>query len=186
MLRLSNLVTRLVVLALLVMPLGAYGEEAGMPERVFRDVDGKPLPFQTDGEVEEFLLTAEVTSETEIGTGVTKPKQLVLERDSLVVHAAFNYVDQEGENEPMSDGSVEMYFLDSYKADIATYKLSRLLALEMIPPGVERQVGGKVGVVRLWIEGLESYEGWLEEDNTGTPDSLYLKRQLKDQITSIC
>lgn len=172
-----------VAIAFFVLRLQASGDEAGIPVRVFFDVDGKPLPFQSDEEVEKFLLTAEVTSHREIGTGVTKPKQLVFEKDGLVVHAAFNYVDQKKEHEELTDGTVEMFFLDSYRADIATYKLSRLLGLEMIPPGVERQVGDDIGVVRLWIENLESYEDWLEDGNSGTPDSLYLRRQLKDQIT---
>jgi hypothetical protein len=182
MLNSPSLTIRWALLVLLVSPLAAFGGDLTVPERVFRDVDGKPLPFQTDAEVEEFLRTAEVTSQRDIGVGVTKPMQLVLEKDGLAVHAAFNYVDRQGQREKLADGTVEMYFLDSYKADIATYKLSRLLGMEMIPPGVERQVDGQDGVVRLWIEDLESYADWIEEGNTGTPDSLYLRRQVKDQI----
>jgi len=178
----SGLVFRIALLVLLVLPLGALGEGLTLPERVFRDVDSNPLPFQTDAEAEEFLRTATVTSQRDIGTGVTKPKQLVLEKDGLKVHAAFNYVDRQGQREKMADGTVEMYFQDSYKADIATYKLSRLLGAEMIPPGVERNIDGQDGVVRLWIENLKSYDEWINEGNTGTPDSLYLRRQLKDQI----
>jgi len=178
----SRLIVRIVLLALLVSPLDAWGSGVTIPDRVFRDVDSNPLPFQTDAEAEEFLRSATVTSQRDIGTGVTKPKQLVLEKDGLKVHAAFNYVDRQGQREKMADGTVEMYFQDSYKADIATYKLSRLLGAEMIPPGVERQIDGQDGVVRLWIENLESYDEWIGDGNTGTPDSLYLKRQLKDQI----
>jgi hypothetical protein len=166
----------------LVLTFAAAASGIEIPERIYKDVEGSPLPFQTDEEVEAFLLSADVTSEREIGTGVTKPKQLVLEKDGLKVHAAFNYVDREGKNEKLMDGTVEMYFLDSYKADIATYKLSRLLSMKMIPPGVERVVGKDTGVVRLWIENLESYDEWIEEGNSGTPDSLYLQRQLRDQI----
>ena len=171
-----------VVSVLLLLPLQVAGTGINIPDRVFRGVDGQALPFQDDPSAEEFLRTAAVTSQRDIGTGVTKPKQLVLEKDGLKVHAAFNYVDLEGTKETMADGSVEMYFLDSYKADIATYRLSRLLGMEMIPPGVERQIDGVDGVVRMWIEDLESYEEWIDQGNTGTPDSLYLRRQLKDQI----
>lgn len=171
-----------VLLIALPMPLGALAAEVPVPERVFRDVEGDPLPFQTDGEAEVFLLTAQVTSQRDIGTGVTKPKQLVLEKDGLRVHAAFNYVEVEGDNKKLADGTTEMFFIDSYRSDIATYRLSRMLGLEMIPPGVERQIDGVDGVVRLWIEHLESYQDWLDEGNSGTPGSLYLQRQLRDQI----
>ena len=169
---------------ILVVPPPVSGADVPIPERVYRDVDRQPLPFGSDTEIESFLRTASITAQQDIGTGVTKPKKLVLEKDGLKVHAAFNYVDLAGTKEKMADGTVEMFFLDSYRADIATYRLDRLLGLRMIPPGVERQIDGVDGVVRLWIEDLESYEEWLEkDDNTGTPDSLYLKRQLKDQIT---
>ena len=180
--RAKRLVPQIVVLLLLVSPLIAWSGDVTVPDRVFRDVNKEPLPFQTDAEVEAFLSSAAVTSHEEIGTGVTNPWQLVLEKDGLKVHAAFNYVDQTGQREKLADGTIEMYFLDSYKSDIATYKLSRLLGMEMIPPGIEREIEGKKGVVRLWIEDLKSYEEWLEEGNTGSPDSLYLKRQIKDQI----
>ena len=169
-------------LILMGLPVLTMANEVPTPDRVFRDVDGDPLPFQTDGEAEVFLLTAQVTSQRDIGTGVTKPRQLVLEKDGLRVHAAFNYVEVEGDNKKLADGSTEMFFIDSYRSDIATYRLSRMLGLEMIPPGVERQIDGVDGVVRLWIENLESYQDWLDEGNSGTPGSLYLQRQLRDQI----
>jgi hypothetical protein len=167
----------------LLLPLEVLAsDEMSVPERVFRDVDSEPLPFETDGEAEAFLLSAQVTAQRDIGTGVTKPKQLVLEKDGLKVHAAFNYVDTEGDNKKLADGTTEMYFIDSYRSDIATYRLSRMLGLEMIPPGVERQIDGVDGVVRLWIEDLESYQDWIDAGNSGTPDSLYIQRQLRDQI----
>ena len=99
------------------------------------------------------------------------------------VHAAFNYVDVQEQGKRLADGTVEMFFLDSYRADTAAYKLSRLLGLEMVPPSVERQIDGQMGVVRLWIENLESYRDWLAAGNTGLPTSTELRRQLQDQNT---
>lgn len=173
----------LALVALLASPAATRADDPALPERIFRDIDGRPLPFQTDAEVEDFLRTAVVTAQRDIGVGVTKPKQLVLEKDGLRVHAAFNYVDRQGTRERLADGTLEMHFLDSYKADIASYRLSRLLGLRMIPPGVERKIDGQPGVVRLWVENLESYRDWLGAGNSGLPDSLFLRRQMKDQAT---
>ena len=40
-------------------------------------------------------------------------------------------------------------FFESYKSEIAAYKLDKLLALEMVPPTVARIVDGEVMSVQL-------------------------------------
>ncbi len=45
----------------------------------------------------------------------------------------------------------ELNFRDSYKYNIAAYRLGRLLGLDMIPPSVERKVGGTYTAVIWWI-----------------------------------
>lgn len=166
------------------MMLSAYPpqEDKGSSghERVWRDPLGNPLPFKTIQEMEEFLATAEVKSQQAIPKGVTKPKKILLEKDGVQAHAKFNYVNQSGQREKMADGTVEMYFLDSYKADMAAYRLSRLLGMESVPPAVARTIDGQDGIVQLWVEGLNTYENWLKEGNTGTPASTYFDRQLRD------
>ena len=160
------------------------GAGADMHKRVWRDPLGNPLPFETREELEQFLATAEVVSQQKIPKGVTKPKKLLLEKDGVQVHAKFNYVNKSGQREKMADGTVEMYFLDSYKSDLAAYELSKLLGMESVPPGVARDVDGEDGIVQLWVEGLNTYENWLQEEgNTGTPASTYFDRQLKDMYT---
>ena len=163
------------------MPQEGGGSQTGMHKRVWRDPLGNELPFATREELEQFLATATVKSEQKIPKGVTKPKKLLLEKDGVQVHAKFNYVDRSGQREKMADGTVEMFFLDSYKSDLAAYELSLLLGMESVPPGVARNINGQDGIVQLWVEGLNTYENWLEEEgNTGTPASTYFDRQLKD------
>ena len=157
---------------------------ASMHKRVWRDPLGNQLPFETREELEQFLATAEVVSQQNIPKGVTKPKKILLEQNGIQAHAKFNYVDKSGQREKMADGTVEMYFLDSYKSDLAAYELSLLLGMESVPPGVARNIDGQDGIVQLWVEGLNTYENWLkEEGNTGTPASAYFDRQLKDMYT---
>ncbi len=153
---------------------------ADADERVWRDPLGNPLPFKSIAEMENFLATAEVKSQQAIPKGVTKPKKILLEKDGVQAHAKFNYVDKSGQREKMADGTVEMYFLDSYKADMAAYELSHLLGMESIPPAVARSIDGQDGIVQLWVEGLNTYENWLKEGNKGTPASTSFDRQLKD------
>jgi hypothetical protein len=153
------------------------------PERVFHDPDGNVLPFRTPAEVENFLATAKIVEVEAIPEGVTKPKKILLEAGGVKAHAKFGYNDFMGQGEKLADGSTEMYFQDSYKADMAAYVLSRLLGMEMVPPAIVRQVEGQDGIVQIWIEGLTSYEKWLQEGNSGQPSSLYFQRQLKDMKT---
>jgi hypothetical protein len=43
-------------------------------------------------------------------------------------------------------------FWESYKAEIATYELDKLLKMDMVPPSVERQLQGNQGAAQLWVD----------------------------------
>jgi len=172
------------LMSVFLVPVDGHAQEGPKtPDRVFSGPDGSPLPFQTVSEIEEFLRSARIVDVQDIGEGVTKPKRLILEADGVQARAKFGYHDAKGQGEKLADGTTEMYFQDSYKADMAAYVLSRLLGMEMVPPAVVRQVEGQDGIVQLWIENLTSYEDWLEEGNSGQPGSVYFQRQLKDMKT---
>lgn len=164
-------------------PPGPESEGAKTPDRVFHGPDGAPLPFQTVSEVEEFLRTANVVDVQLIGEGVTKPKRILLKAGGVQARAKFGYHDFKGQGEKLADGSTEMYFQDSFKADMAAYVLSRLVGMEMVPPAVTRRVEGQDGIVQIWIEDLTSYESWIQDGNSGQPASLYFQRQVKDMKT---
>lgn len=164
-------------------PQAEAGAPSQTPKRVFVDVEGNPLPFQTPAEVEGFLSSAEMVAKENIPIGITKPMKITLESKGIKVHAKFSSVNQSGTNEKLADGSVEMYFLDSYKSDLAAYELSKMLGMKSVPPAVERQIERKDGIVQIWIEDLTSYDSWIKEGNTGQPSSIYLRRQVKDMRT---
>lgn len=164
-------------------PQDAGADSPEMPERTFVDVDKKPLAFQTPAEVEQFLNDSQMVAKQKIPIGITKPMKITLERDGIKVYAKFSSVDQAGQNEKLADGSIEMYFLDSYKSDLAGYELSKMLGMNSVPPAVGRQIEGSEGIVQIWIEDLTSYDIWIKEGNTGQPSSIYLRRQVKDMRT---
>ena len=45
-------------------------------------------------------------------------------------------------------------FRESYKAEIAAYKIDKLLKLDMVPPSVDRQLQGNNGAAQLWVENI--------------------------------
>lgn len=144
---------------------GAPASDA-LPARRWYDVEGRALPFQEDEEILAFLRTAPVVEQGLIGSGVTKPKKLTLERDGIRVHASFRYVHEEQRNVRLADGSNEMFFLDSYRNEVPAYELGRMLGMDAIPPTVLRQVDGQQGSVQIWVEDSVTQKKRAEE---GTP-----------------
>ena len=96
-------------------------------------------------EIEHFLKKAKVTERVKIGTGVTKPEKATLEMDGQTRHAILKKVDKKHDN---------------WRYEVAAYHLDKLLGLGMVPPTVERNVGGRKGCLQLWVTGvtMEKYE----------------------------
>ncbi len=136
----------------------AVGESSQEPldGYIWLDVDGNPLPFQSDEEIEKYLLEAEIESSEKIGAGITAPRKVVLDRDGVRAHAAFKHVEETRKN--VTDtvaGQTRHYreWRDSHDYDIAAYLLDRLLAIDHVPPSVPRTIGRTDGVLVIWLEG---------------------------------
>jgi hypothetical protein len=116
-----------------------------LPAHPARAQEGSLWPDRE--EIEGFLKKAEITGRQEIGTGVTKPEKVTLERDGIVRHACFKRIDVKQQ--------------DSWRSEIAAYELDKLLGLGMVPPTVERSIGGRKGCLQLWVTGttMEAFEG---------------------------
>jgi hypothetical protein len=111
----------------------------------YLDVDGSPLPFQSDAEIEAFLADAEIIDSSLVGEGITIPRKLVLQGDGFRAHAIFKDVDVERHK-------VKERVNDSHRFDTAAYKLDRLLGMDRVPPSTYRTVGGETGTIRIWLE----------------------------------
>jgi hypothetical protein len=155
----------------------------GAPERRWLDPSGHPLLFQSHEEVTGFLRNASVISIKDIPEGVTKPKEVLLERDGVQARAAFRYVSKKSARERMPDGSIEKNFRDDFGNEVAAYELSRLLGMNAVPPAVLRDVEGTPGSVQLWVEGATRLKDFIRE-NPGKADptsrSRYLRHQVRD------
>ncbi len=78
---------------------------------------------------EEFLKTAEIVRFERIPEGVTKPWKLYLKKEGIEKKAAWKNVDED------LGGGV----MDSWRYEIAAYRLDKLIGLNMVPPTVERE-----------------------------------------------
>jgi len=101
-----------------------------------------PEEIAEDAKWEEFLKSAEITDERQIGGGKseTAPWRLALEKDGVKRNAMWK------NPEGMQKGHQE-----GWKWEIAAYRLDRYLKLNMVPSTVEREFRGKRGCCQLWV-----------------------------------
>jgi hypothetical protein len=123
---------------------------------LWRDVDGDPLPFQSDEEIEEFLRTATVESMGKIPVGVTAPKKAVLAGNGVRVHTVFKDIERIESNVKRDLGGRRYdirEWRDSHIYDVAAYHVDRLLGLDRVPPAALRKIKKDDGSLKIWVEG---------------------------------
>lgn len=111
--------------------------------------------------IEQDLTEGKVLKMEDVPIGVTKPQRATLESGSRFAW------------KPLPPGYNKGY-MESYKAEIAAYKLDRMLELHMVPPITERSIQGKNGAAVFWIENTK---GWSVANPPQGPEPMW-SRQL--------
>jgi hypothetical protein len=133
---------------------GAHSSRPRFEGYLYLDSEGRPLPIQSDAEIEAFLADAEIVETQPVPTGITLPRRLVLKGDSFEAWAIFKDVDISRQKVTEIINGRNRFSLDwrdSYRYDIAAYQLDRLLGLDRVPPVVPRQIKGDSGGVSIWL-----------------------------------
>jgi hypothetical protein len=97
-----------------------------------------------ESQLEEALASGKIMKIEDVPIGVTKPQRATLENGSRFAWKAIRPGFNHG-------------YMESYKSEVAAYKLDRMLDLHMVPPIVERNMDGKTGAAVFWIENTK---GW--------------------------
>jgi hypothetical protein len=105
----------------------------------------------TRAQAEEFLLNAKIISIKDLSVGVTIPQRATLSDGKFKHDAKVQSIDIQKTSFQTLKGT-EFDFRDSYKFNIAACELDKLLELNMVPPCVERKVGGKAASVSWWVD----------------------------------
>ncbi len=109
-------------------------------------------PALTNDQIAQFLLTAKVVRSAGSSKGVTQTVRLTLSDGKLTHDASFQTVDEHRTSMRFANGRTELNFADSYKYNIAAYRLAELLGLgDAVPVYVERRWEGKVGSLSWWL-----------------------------------
>lgn len=131
----------------------------------------EPVPDLTGEAVEQFLRDAEVMELEEYANkGITHPRRAILSDGELTLRAAFKDVDDLNIKWKPKSGRVLFNVIDSYKYEIASYELDKLLALGIVPPTVERRIGHEIGSLQLWVEGSVTEWDRKKVDTLSPPD----------------
>jgi hypothetical protein len=143
------------------------------------DADGKPMPFESEDQIVEFLKTADVASEKTITSGgITMPQKLLLEKDGVRVNAVFRTVDESKMQGNTGGGRADLFFRDCYIFEPAAYELSRMLGLDNVPPAALRKVKNTKGSIQIWLEHAMTDEK-KAKDNIQPPDDQQWQKQLQ-------
>lgn len=109
-------------------------------------------PALTREQIKQFLETAEIVGNKGSDKGVTHPWRLTLTNGTITHDGSFQAIDEHKNQMTHSNGQVEFNFVDSYKYNIAAYRLAELLGVEdMLPVYVERKWKGQVGSLSWWL-----------------------------------
>lgn len=132
-----------------------------------------PSPKLTCEQMAEFLLKAKVLKSKPTSKGITNSMRATLSDGSLTHDAHFQTIDEAKQRFEGTRGT-EMNFKDTWKFNVAAYRLGVMLGIgNMIPMSVERRAGmpgGRVGSSTWWVDDLLMDEAARKKKKTEPPE----------------
>jgi hypothetical protein len=120
---------------------------------------------------EEFLQTANKTLKVKSAPGgITGTLRATMTNGKITHDVHVQSIDEQ-KAEFRGDRGTELNFRDTYKFNIAAWKLGQLLGLEdMIPPSVERKFQGKTSALTWWVDEVVADELSRKKEKMEPPD----------------
>ena len=122
-----------------------------------------PIPATTpsgldDAAKERFLLEGHVVRTKAARGGSTPSQRATLSLDGFEHDAHIQTID---EAKPIAnlEGGAELDFRDSYRNNVAAYRLDRLLGLGMVPVTVARSYQRRTAAFTWWVDDVRMSEG---------------------------
>jgi hypothetical protein len=118
----------------------------------------RPAAPLSDAEMEQFLLHAKVIKSKGTSKGVTGSLRATL-TDGKVTHDAHIQTIDEEKAQFQGEQGVEFNFRDTWRFNVAAYRLDRLIAMNMVPVSVERRFGYDAAAYTWWVDDVMMEEG---------------------------
>jgi hypothetical protein len=139
------------------MHVPSFGRATGLVLLAALCVRAETLQLSLE-EKEEFLTTARIISRETLAEGVTGSTRAKMSDGGLSHDAHIQTVDIFKSVFTSSLGT-ELNFRDSYKMNVAAYRLAKLLGLgHMVPPAVSRKLDGVSGAYSWWVDNAQMTE----------------------------
>jgi hypothetical protein len=127
------------------------------------------------------MKAAKVVRQRDLSKGVTRPLRLTLSDGTYQHDAVFQAVDERMQLFKPDRGAPEVNFVDSWRYNVAAYRLTGLLGIQdMMPVTVEYRHRGKVGALAWWVTALMD-EGERLKKQVRPPDALAWNHQMYRQ-----
>ena len=137
----------------------------------------KSAPQLSKEEMETFLLKGKLTKTRDAGGGVTASARGTMTDGHLTHDVHIQNVD-ESKSVFEAGKATELNFKDSYRYNIAGYRVAQLLGLEHIPMSVGRDINGKPSAVTWWVDDVKMDEKGREKQKTLGPDPVRTSKQI--------
>ncbi len=157
-------------------PAASTAPHAHPPLNGARHVTASDL---TKEQMEEFLRTADIVATKPVALGITHTLRVTLSNGKIYHDAHVQQIDVY-KAEYRSKEGVEKNFTDSYKYNIAAYRLDKLLGMDMVPVCVYRVINGKPSAIDWWVDNVMFDEAGRREKNAEPPDLNYWGKQMND------
>lgn len=135
----------LIALLVLAAPWSSAAQDTGAAPAAV-------VPSPAD--MQKFLLDGRIIKKKESSKGVTSAFRVTLSDGVLAHDAQVQNVDIAKAYFEVDPKHTEVNFKDSYRYNIAAYRLAVLLGLDNVPMSVERVVDGKPSAVTWWLDNV--------------------------------
>ena len=131
----------------------------------------------SDVEKEKFLRSAKIVSVEAIGHGVTKPVKAELELDGVKHSAQIQVVNKSLPDFFAQDGT-RAPMMDSWRFNVAAYKIDRLLNLGMVAVAAPRIHAAKPAAFSWWVDNVMFEEVDRVKQKATPPDTADFDKQI--------
>lgn len=108
-------------------------------------------PALSDTDIEKFLREATIQKTRGAGKGVTNSVRATMTDGTMTHDVHIQTVDEQKTTGPGQRG-IELNFRDSWRYNVAAYRLDRLIGLNLIPVSIERTYRAKTAAYTWWVD----------------------------------
>jgi hypothetical protein len=124
----------------------------------------------SDADRERFLLEGVVIRTRSAPSGVTDSTRATLRLGSFEHDAHIQTIDEKRNQVSFSGGDIDVDFRDSYRNNVAAYRLDRLLGLGMVPVTVVRSHQSRKAAFTWWVDDVLFTEKERKSKKQRAPD----------------